>query len=222
VNSFKEPFFTVLFSLSSHEPYPIPERYENKLFPEENKLLRSVAYTDYSLQKFFDTVKNMEWFDNTLFVLCPDHISTHLEDESYFIQNRIPIIYYCNSDSTLSGVYNDITQQLDIFPSILDYLGYSRSFVSFGESIYRDGYKFAVSKTGVNFQVIDTSLLMVFDGINVIETRTHSMDSLLDEDQKQSEMQYKNLEMLTKAYLQNYYFRLNKNRLADTLSLYPN
>jgi len=222
VNSLEQPFFSVLFSLSSHEPYPIPKRYRNEFFPKENKILRSISYTDYSLCKFFETVKKMEWYENTLFVICPDHVSSHLKDESKFIQNRIPIVYYCSADTSLTGIYNNITQQLDIVPSILDYLGYPKSFVSFGESIFRDEYKFTVSKSGVNYQVIDSAFIMNFDGKKAIQVQSHFMDSLIDNNLIQhSEESYENLEILTKAYLQNYFYRLNKNLLADTLPLYP-
>ncbi|MBA7687168.1 Phosphoglycerol transferase I [subsurface metagenome] len=221
VNAFEKPFFAVLFSLSSHDPYPMPGRYSNTFFPGDNKVLRSIAYTDYSLKKFFETVQEMDWYENTLFVICPDHISTLGEEESQFIQNRIPIVYYCSSDTILRGTYSGVTQQLDIFPSILDYLGFSNSFVSFGKSIFREDYRFAVSKSGVNFQVIDSALFIDFDGEKTIQVQNHLNDSLFEQNiLKQGNNIHDDLESVTKAYLQNYYYRLNNNLLADTLYLH--
>lgn len=220
VNLFEKPFFAVLFSLSSHDPYPIPERYSDKFFPGDKKVLRSIAYTDYSLRKFFETAKKMDWFDNTLFVICPDHISTLLKEEPYLIKNRIPIVYYCHSDTMLRGAYENITQQLDIYPSILDYLGYSKYFTSFGKSIFSDEYFFTVCKAGVNFQIIDSSLYMDFDGEKALQMQYHKNDSLFGVNllKRETDIQ-NNLEMTTKAYLQNYFYRLNNNLLADTLYL---
>ncbi len=220
VNAFEKPFFAVLFSLSSHDPYPIPKKYKNEFFPGDNKVLRSITYTDYSLQQFFNTVREMDWFENTLFVICPDHVSALLKEEADLIQNRIPIIYYCPSDTLLKGELKEVTQQLDIFTSIIDYLGYSKSFTSFGNSIFRDEYKFALSKSGVNYQVIDSALFMDFDGRNAIQVQYHSNDSLSGRELlKQGNSVHTPLENVTKAYLQNYFYRLNNNLLADTLYL---
>ncbi|MGD2033518.1 MAG: LTA synthase family protein [Bacteroidales bacterium] len=220
VNRFEKPFFAVLFSLSSHDPYPIPERYKKDFFPKENKVLRSIAYTDHSLNKFFETARNSEWFDSTLFVICPDHVSMSLEEESYLITNRIPMIYYCSSDTSLTGTYPQVTQQLDIFPSILSYLGYPKSFVSFGNSIFEENYRFSVSKSGVNYQAIDSSLCIHFDGEKIIQISGHRSDSLfLQDNMKSGGPVYDHLGTVTKAYLQNYFFRLNNNLLADTFRL---
>jgi len=40
---------------------------------------KSLMYADYSLKKFFETIADMDWFDNTLFILVADHtsISSH-------------------------------------------------------------------------------------------------------------------------------------------------
>ncbi|MDR1232850.1 MAG: sulfatase-like hydrolase/transferase, partial [Puniceicoccales bacterium] len=57
VDKTKKPFCSVLFSLSSHHPYLYPQRLHGK-FPKGNeKLQELIAYTDYSLQKFFETAE---------------------------------------------------------------------------------------------------------------------------------------------------------------------
>jgi len=68
MNTMKEPFFTTLFSVSSHHPYELPEKYKGK-FPEGRiPLNKCIRYTDHSLQKFFDTARKMPWYKNPLFV----------------------------------------------------------------------------------------------------------------------------------------------------------
>ncbi len=218
LDEFEEPFFTVLFTLSSHDPYTIPKKYKDDFFPDGNKVLRSVAYTDYALKKFFETAQDMDWFENTLFILCPDHISSFSNEKTDYIQNRIPIVYYCKADTLMKGEYKAVTQQLDIFPSVLDYLKYSKSFMAFGKSIFRKEYKFVVSKSGVNFQLIDSAIYLDFDGEKSIRAQYHINDSLYGNALPDSNF-YFPLENISKAFLQNYYYRLNKNLLADTLLL---
>jgi len=218
-----EPFLSVLYTLTSHEPYPIPEKYKDKFFPGEPKILRTIAYTDYALRRFFKTASTMKWFNNTLFVICPDHTSLVLKKKykNSLAKMAIPIIYYCPSDNSLKGNMPKITQQLDIMPSVLDYLNYNRSYISYGKSIFESCYRFSVSYNDVNFQVIDPSYCMLFDGEKIIKVNRYNHDSLslLKLPPNYQSKELKKTETHLKAYLQNYYFRLNNNLLADTIEI---
>jgi hypothetical protein len=89
-------------------------------------------------------------------------------------------------------------------------------------AIQKPLYPLGEAFSGVNYQAIDSSFVIIFDGRSVLQVQSHFMDSLSDENLKQSsDTNYAFLETLTKAYLQNYFYRLNKNLLADTLPLYP-
>ena len=49
------------------------ERYEG-IFPEGPlEIHKCVLYSDHALKRFFENVSQQPWFDNTLFVLTPDH-----------------------------------------------------------------------------------------------------------------------------------------------------
>ena len=68
----KEPFFSTFFSLSSHEPFYVPEKY--KVFPMGDVQMHQViGYSDNALKLFFDSAKNEPWFENTLFIITADH-----------------------------------------------------------------------------------------------------------------------------------------------------
>lgn len=68
-----QPFFTAVFTISSHSPYDQP--YEKPLTwgGSENDFINSAYYTDHCLGEFFKTVRNTPWYQNTLFVLLADH-----------------------------------------------------------------------------------------------------------------------------------------------------
>jgi phosphoglycerol transferase MdoB-like AlkP superfamily enzyme len=219
----KQPFLSVVFTLSSHQPCQIPEKYMGKFFPGSPDMLRSVAYTDYALKEFFSTASKMPWFNNTLFVFCPDHTSVNLDRKFSSPLGRvsIPIIYFCPSDPALRGNYAKVTQQLDIIPTILEYLNYNKSFVSYGKSIFEEGYRFSVSYSDPNFQVIDSMNCLLFDGENIIKANTYSGNSLAFTANSKDQMtsMQKELVVYLKAYLEDYYFRLNHNLLADTTGI---
>ena len=138
IGTFKEPFLTSAFTASSHHPYNVPERYQNK-YPVEGNLpiYRGIRYSDHALELFFEKAAKQPWFNNTLFVLTADHtnLSEHPDYQSDYGNFRVPIIFYCPSDS-LSGRRNAVAQQSDIMPSVLGYLGYDRPFISFGQNLF--------------------------------------------------------------------------------------
>jgi phosphoglycerol transferase MdoB-like AlkP superfamily enzyme len=69
----RQPFFTVLFTLSSHSPYDQPFEKPLKWGGSENDYINSAYYTDHCLGRFFNTVRNSSWYANTLFILVADH-----------------------------------------------------------------------------------------------------------------------------------------------------
>ncbi len=52
INTFKQPFFCAIFTLSSHHPFKVPEKYQNILPKGKLPIQQSIAYTDLALKKF--------------------------------------------------------------------------------------------------------------------------------------------------------------------------
>lgn len=137
INKSKKPFFTTFFSLSSHPPYSIPDDYKEKFY-SSNEVHRSTEYTDFALKKFFKSIQNKEWFKNTIFIITADHTSPKQFNKTYKNQIgrfAIPMIWY-KGDNTMHGEKKNIVQQTDIMPSILEYIGYDKTFISFGKSMF--------------------------------------------------------------------------------------
>ena len=137
MGTFKKPFFSTIFSISSHNPYTIPEKYNGKFPKGRTKIDESVAYADYALKLFFESAKRQDWYNNTLFVLTADHTSSE-QIESKFKTNvgkfRIPILFFNRGDKTFGGISFRNMQQIDIAPSIIDLLNIKTKMVTFGKS----------------------------------------------------------------------------------------
>ena len=134
-----QPFFSTFFSLSAHPPYSIPNHHNSRFKEGGLKIHKLISYSDYSLKIFFNNVKNEDWFNNTLFVITADHTSPKSSDSIY--KNKIgrysiPMLFY-TADQSLIGVDSVVTQHIDIMPTVLDFLGYNKPFISFGESVFR-------------------------------------------------------------------------------------
>lgn len=96
LNTMPQPFFAGFFSLSSHHPFKVPEKYTG-VFPKGPLPVHEpIGYSDHALREFFATASKMPWYDNTLFVLCADHSTTSFFPEYSTSANAfaIPIVFY--------------------------------------------------------------------------------------------------------------------------------
>ncbi len=136
INVQKKPFFSTIFTLSSHNPYKVPEKYNGKFPKGIYEINAAIGYTDYSLRKFFASAQKQDWYKNTLFVISPDHTASS-EDNFYkhqFGQFTIPILFY--QAGMQPRVIEKTVQQIDIMPSILKYLNYNEAYYSLGHNMF--------------------------------------------------------------------------------------
>ncbi len=216
INTKKEPFFATLFTLTSHHPYPVPEKLKGKFKEGPLEIEHSIGYTDYSLRKFFETAKKMPWFKNTLFVLSADHTGVS-GDEFYSNRignNAIPIIYYL-PNSNLKKLDSTVTQQIDIMPSVLDYINYPFNYFAFGNSVFDStGQHHALMYYSGLYQLIDKDYVLEFEGDRAGYLYNYSNDSLLKNNVILKEAaKGKEMERKIKAIIQTYQHSLITNKM---------
>lgn len=168
IGELKEPFMTACFTVTSHTPYVIPEKYK-KVYPEEGIVIhKCIRYTDMAIGKFFETAKKQPWYKNTIFVLTSDH--TNLSDHQQY-QTDIggfcsPIVIFDPSGEVKTGIYPGIAQQIDILPTVLSILGYNKPFLSFGCDLMTTPMKetYAVNYLNGIYQYCKYGYVLQFDG----------------------------------------------------------
>jgi phosphoglycerol transferase MdoB-like AlkP superfamily enzyme len=222
ISNLKQPFFTSLFTLSSHHPYVVPERYDAIIPKDEPPQLRSILYADLALRNFFSSASKMPWFENTLFVIVADH-TAKVHDQVY--NNpvgafRIPIAFYHPGNDTLRGRRTDIAQQIDIMPSVIHYLGIEDSFLAFGHSVFcHDRQPFAINYLNNIYYYFQNNFMLSFDGENSLGLFNYITDKNLKSDlftHQQDTAIY--LETQLKAIIQDYQKRLNNNQLTNNIN----
>jgi phosphoglycerol transferase MdoB-like AlkP superfamily enzyme len=73
LNKEDKPFFSLIVTLTNHEPFDMPAKPH---FPGDsvtNKFRSTAYYTDSCLNAYFEQAKKQVWYKNTLFVLVADH-----------------------------------------------------------------------------------------------------------------------------------------------------
>lgn len=119
----KEPFFSAIFTQSSHSPYDQPKSETIEFADLENDYLNSVYYTDGCLGDFIKEAQKQYWYDNTLFIIVADHSHTTHKDWSVLSKEyrRIPLFFYGNVlKDEFKGIKIDrITSQNDVSKTLL-------------------------------------------------------------------------------------------------------
>ncbi|SMO81161.1 LTA synthase family protein [Solitalea koreensis] len=212
----KQPFFATVFSVSSHHPFKVPERYTGKFPKGPLPVHECIGYTDNALRQFFETAKKEPWFKNTLFVFTADHSSfrTHPKYETSIGAYAIPIFFY-KPGSDLKGCKDELMQQIDIMPTVLGYLNYDQPYVAFGQDVINtnSNEKFLINYPG-QYQLLMGDYLMLHNGIKPTSLYNYKND----------ELQKKNLvgtlpaieqqmDSKIKAFIQQYNNRLIDNKL---------
>ncbi|WP_316797024.1 LTA synthase family protein [Pedobacter agri] len=217
INTFKQPFFSAFFSLSSHHPFKVPEKYKGKFPQGPLEVQEPMGYTDMALKKFFATASKMPWYKNTLFVLCADHATVSYLPEyqttaGYF---SIPILFYYPG-SELKGKTEKNVQQIDIMPTVLNYLHYDKPYVAFGRDAFKDNPNdFVLNHNDGTYNLYKGDYLLSSDG-----KCTNSLYNLKTDRLNENNLKNKlpavqdDLEKHLKAFIQQYNNRMIENKLT--------
>lgn len=213
----KTPFFASAFTLSSHEPFLLPEKYKNKFHDGEMPIHRCIEYTDYALKRFFEEAKKEPWFSNTIFVFVADHCNKPYYDEYKKPINRfaIPIIIY-KPNSKYVGVDDDLAQQIDIYPTILDMIGYDKPFRSWGKSLFdkTSVEPFVINSTGNVYQFSKGNYICTFDGKKALGFYDKEDKDLKNNLIGKRNAEMNAIELKCKAFIQDYMERVIDKKLS--------
>ncbi|HET8962994.1 MAG TPA: sulfatase-like hydrolase/transferase [Chitinophagales bacterium] len=122
IGSQRRPFFSVVLTLSTHEPFEVTMQTPFKRPTEEDKFKKAAYYTDYCLFNYFNQAKKQSWYQNTVFLLVADH-GHHLPENrnmNYPESRRITALLFGGAlvDSVRGKTVDKICNQNDL-PSIL-------------------------------------------------------------------------------------------------------
>ncbi len=218
----KEPFFSTMFTLTSHHPFVVPEEYESKYPKGKTPNHQCVGYVDDAFRKFFAAHENDEWFRNSIFVFVADHVSSEKMTEVF---RRSPGDYHIFGfiyapDSALFGEHRQVVSQIDIMPTLLGLMGHSEPYFAFGRDIFNEhtDVPFSANYDNNAFQAITGEYLIRFDEKSI--TGVYAIDDIMHENNLLGKVPTEEVEQDLKALIQSYYSRVeNKDYVVhDSIS----
>ena len=212
----KMPFFASVFTVSSHEPYKVPEKYKSRFLEGDIPIHKCIEYSDFALARFFAEAKKSKWFSNTIFIFVADHCNwVHYDEYQKAINHyAVPIIIY-QPGSNYVGIDEDLAQQIDIYPTILDMIGYKKPFRSWGRSLLdkKSAQPFVINSTGTIYQFSKGDYICTFDGKNVIGFYDKDDKALSNNLIQNRNAAMSEIELNCKAFIQDYMNRVINKKL---------
>jgi len=214
----KKPFFSTVFTISSHPPYTIPEQHKTKFTNGPSEMHNAVNYADYSLSRFFEKAKKTDWYENTLFVIVADH--TPASGTPVYFKDmgnmHIPLFFFHPTNPFFKGKKDKVVSQIDVMPSLLHILGHTDPFFAFGQSVFDNNEGFSASYIGGKYLYFGTyageHYMLTFQeekvlGIFNLKDQMQTKNLLNDLDLKEG------LEKKLKALIQSYNHALINNEM---------
>jgi len=185
MSTLKPPFYSQIFTISSHHPFTVPQQHKGKFKKGVIPMLEVVGYADYALEQFFIEAKKQPWYNNTLFILTADHPGPPLPEQEFY-QEQVGshatwmLIYKPNGQ--FSGTNDMVVQQTDIPATILDYVGYSGKFMAYGNSVFdTTAVRYVYNYHSSDYMIINNDFALQFDGSRSIGLYQYKSDSSLND-----------------------------------------
>lgn len=164
----EKPFFKVMFTLSSHEPFdiPVPAHFKGK--GSSMRFLSALHYSDSVIGNFIEQAKKEDWYANTLFIIVGDHGHTYPGSSRVYEKDKfhIPMLWTGGAVNTPPARINKTGSQTDLAASLLQQLSlpsgeypWSRNILNpqepgFAHYFFHDGVGLVTDSSSLSFDNI--------------------------------------------------------------------
>jgi phosphoglycerol transferase MdoB-like AlkP superfamily enzyme len=158
----EQPWFSGVFTLSSHHPYTVPSAYSS--LPKGTAAIhQSVGYTDAALRKFFATAVKQSWFENTVFIITADHTSINQTPAytNYRGKYAVPLVVY--GKNIPPAIDSSIVNHIDLFPTIKSLAGVEKT-TAFGKQLNDSTGNYSFQYDGNVYVCTSDSFSLVWNG----------------------------------------------------------
>jgi len=135
-NAGEQPFFSLVFTTTHHEPFDVPEDRVEPATGENAAKHTAVRYADYSLGRFMERARQSEYWENTVFLITADHSSRDFDDQLVPV-NRFHVPGLIMGGQVAPGRIAGVSSLIDLLPTLLSLAGVSGDLPAIGRDLTR-------------------------------------------------------------------------------------
>lgn len=180
----ENPFFSMLLTLSTHEPFDVPLKGSPLPDNEPDKFRRAARYTDRCLENFFKSAAAEPWFKNTVFILVADHGHILPKRRDYYDPqtHHIPMLWTGPALPAEFAGRRVSTQggQHDLAYTLLKQLGIENENFNFSRNLMDSLVSRPVYlnyETGIGWKIQNREFVYLFSENSFISKYTHLAES---------------------------------------------
>jgi phosphoglycerol transferase MdoB-like AlkP superfamily enzyme len=185
-----QPFFSLVFTSSNHDPFDIPPGRVEELPGPEGPRQTAIRYADHALGQFIETARQSEYWDNTVFLVLADHNSR------VYGSQLVPVERFHIPGVILGGSIEPrrvpgVSSQIDLLPTLLSLIGISSEHPAIGRDLTLPRYLTGAGRAMMQFNslqaYIESDVVIVLQPD--LEPRAFSLEpggqmTLMDETNK--------------------------------------
>lgn len=177
LHNLNQPFFTLIFTSSNHEPFEFPDNRIELYEEPKNSVNNAVKYADWAMGQFFAKAKQSDYWKDTLFLIVADH------DNRVYGSNLIPLEKFripgliLGADTQPSRI-TTLTSQIDLAPTLLSLMGVASCHPFVGRDLTLD----AISKGHAFVQFEDYFALLEQEKITILKPDQTAVIAHYDDD----------------------------------------
>jgi phosphoglycerol transferase MdoB-like AlkP superfamily enzyme len=153
-----QPFFAVIQTATNHRPYSIPEKVDGFKVKKVDKTVltnagfnsegqyNSMRLLDHAVGEYMSMAKNADYYKDTIFIFFGDHGTSdpralHMPPSDFDLKLRsyhVPLIFYSPGRITKGLVRSDISQLVDLMPTVCGLSNVSYENRTMGRDLLND------------------------------------------------------------------------------------
>jgi phosphoglycerol transferase MdoB-like AlkP superfamily enzyme len=153
-----QPFFSLVFTSSNHEPFDIPDGRVVPEAGEEGARETAVKYADYALGEFLQKARRSAYWDDTVFLIIADH-NSRVYGEQLIPIERFHIPGLIVGGPIAARVVPGISSQIDMLPTVLSLIGASANIPALGHDLTRPEYYQGAGRAMMQFNRVEALLV---------------------------------------------------------------
>ena len=173
LETLRPPYFAVLYTTSSHEPFTVPVPTAIPGSDEDSRFLNSVHYADKVVGDFIRALKKTPGYRNTLVIIIADHGAIRPGNTPGYdpLKFHIPMLWLGGAVSARDSLVNKVCSQTDLAATLLRQMGLSAQEYrwskdalnprtpSFAEYVFNDGFGYMTDKGSLVFNNTSKALI---------------------------------------------------------------